>query len=170
MASSNICLTLTASSAQNEEVLYVLNGLIASVELLKVVAAEVPAAQVLRLQQGLALILMTEPLHLALHQPGGVSELGFASFPGGFALRLSAWSQAAPIAYVEATDEGEGSRRAGVWENGRLVLGPLYEAGGLALGGGPISQALQRVGAGRGTAQDEFEAVGLGRFRDTPGA
>ncbi|WP_371497666.1 hypothetical protein OG871_17115 [Kitasatospora sp. NBC_00374] len=147
---------------------YELNALAATAELLNVVAAEVPVARVVRLEQGLALIPMTDRLHAALHQPAGAQQTGFAYFPGGLARRLEAWSQSAPIAYLEAAYfGGEGSQSAAVWVDGRLTLGPLHlgEDDPDPAEGTPISQALRRLGARGGAGADEFETVGLGRHR-----
>jgi hypothetical protein len=54
---------------------------------------------------------------------------------------------------------------------GRLVLGPLAvgEDEPFDPAGSPISQVLARLGVGREGHQDEFDAVGLGRHRDTEG-
>jgi len=155
---------------------YELNALIATVELLSVVAAEVPVAQVTRLSQGLALIPMTDRLHDALEQPSNAPDLGFKRFPGGFGLRLAAWSKAAPIAYAEADRIGPGAQavggqavgaqRAAVWDDGRIVLGPLLSAPAepLPADGGPIALALRRLGVQRGAAADELAALGLYRL------
>ncbi|MEU9129190.1 hypothetical protein AB0D08_13965 [Kitasatospora sp. NPDC048540] len=148
---------------------YELNALAATAELLNVVAAEVPVARVVRLEQGLALIPMTDRLHAALHQPAAAGQPGFSYFPGGLVRRLEAWSQSAPIAYLEAAYfGGEGSQSAAVWVDGRLTLGPLHlaEDGPDPDDGTPISQALRRLGARRDPGRDEFETVGLGRRRD----
>ncbi|MEV4611661.1 hypothetical protein AB0K43_03530 [Kitasatospora sp. NPDC049258] len=147
---------------------YELNALAATAELLHVVAAEVPVARVVRLEQGLALIPMTERLHTALHQPAGAGQAGFSYFPGGLGRRLEAWSQSAPIAYLEAAYfGGEGSQSAAVWIDGRIALGPLQlgEDGPNPAEGTPISRALRRLGAQGGPGLDEFETVGLGRRR-----
>lgn len=147
---------------------YELRALIGAVDLLKVVAAEVPVARVAPLEQGLALIPMTDRLFDTLNAAGGGTEPGFAFFPGGFGLRLGAWSQAGPIAYVEADYfGGRGFQRAAVWIDGKIEFGPLSsEPGVRAPGAGtPISQALRRMGAQNPYGHDEFEAVGLGRHR-----
>ncbi|MDH6578370.1 hypothetical protein [Kitasatospora sp. MAP5-34] len=147
---------------------YELRALIAAVDLLKVVAAEVPVAQVAQLEQGLALIPMTERLFDALHYDGGGVEPGFAFFPGGFGRRLGAWSQAGPIAYVEADySGGHGTQHAAVWIDGKIDLGPLGCGPGhpSVRGSSPISQALHRLGAQKPPRGDEFEAVGLMRHR-----
>lgn len=150
---------------------YELKALIASRELLNVVAAEVPVARVAELEQELALIPMTDLLFDTVTEHGGSLQPGFASFPGGFGRRLAAWSKAGPIGYVEADfDGGDGTQHAAVWFDGRLVLGPLTSITTVTgepfpAEGSPISQALRCVGAQRTDGRDEFEAVGLGRHR-----
>ncbi|MFD9126338.1 hypothetical protein [Kitasatospora sp. NPDC059571] len=148
---------------------YELNALVATAELLDVVAAEVPAARVARLAQGLALIPVTDRLHAVLDVPGDRTEPGFSRFPASLGRRLEAWSQAGPIAYVEADFfGGAGTQRAAVWLHGRLDLGPLHIADQQprATAGTPISQVLRRLGATVDAGRfDEFDAVGLGRHR-----
>lgn len=155
---------------------YELKALIGTLELLTVAAAEVPAARVAPLAQGLALIPAT-PTFLAAFRTDGEQRksdggAGFAWHPDGFELRLAAWSKAGPIACVEAEFfGGTGTQRAAVWFDGRLELGPLSSAfEPFAPGGSPISRALRQLGAraGEGWA-DEFEAVGLGAHRSTDG-
>jgi len=78
-----------------------------------------------------------------------------------------------PLAYVE-TDYfgGVGTQAAILWD-GNHIYGPFqsntrYEQGELhavPAGERPINQVLQRLGVQRGTAFDEFDALGLGRFR-----
>ncbi|MEV8096648.1 hypothetical protein [Kitasatospora sp. NPDC085879] len=148
---------------------YELNALLATADLLDVVAAEVPVAQVARLAQGLALIPMTERLHGVLNVPGDRTEPGFTRFPAGFGRRLEAWSQAGPIAYVEADFfGGAGTQQAAVWLHGRIELGPLRTEEGEPSPdeGTPISQALRRLGATVAQGRfDEFDAIGLGAQR-----
>ncbi|MFJ9518933.1 hypothetical protein ACIRPK_11780 [Kitasatospora sp. NPDC101801] len=147
---------------------YELKALIASRELLDVVAAEVPVARVAGLEQKLALIPMTDLLFDTVTEHGGAIQPGFTSFPGGFGRRMAAWSKAGPIGYVEADFcGGEGTQHAAVWFDAQVVLGPLSSVTGqpFAVEGSPISQALRRVGAQHSHGQDEFEAVGLDRHR-----
>ncbi|WP_405012833.1 hypothetical protein [Kitasatospora sp. NBC_01539] len=147
---------------------YELNALLSTAELLDVVAAEVPVARVARLAQGLALIPMTERLHAVLSNPEGRDQPGFTRFPAGFARRLEAWSQAGPIAYVEAGRQTGGEvQQAAVWVHGRIALGPLRtdEGDPRPPEGGAICQALRRLGATPGEdGADEFAAVGLDRL------
>ncbi|ROO86266.1 hypothetical protein EDD29_3829 [Actinocorallia herbida] len=121
------------------------------------------------LGQGLALLPVTDRLRDAF---GGAAALGFWDLPDGLAAELARWSIDGPVAYVEAEYfGGTGAQRAVVWQAGRLEWGPVHVAEGerFPVEGSPISQALRRLGAVRGTEFDEFAAVGLGRHRWTSG-
>ncbi|MER5642371.1 hypothetical protein ABT095_36200 [Kitasatospora sp. NPDC002227] len=147
---------------------YELRAVIAAVDLAKVVAAEVPLASVVELAQGLALIPMTDELFRVVNDPERPSLPGFGHFPGGFALRLGAWSQAGPIAYVEAEYcDGMGSQQAALWLDGKIDFGPIGTGGVVPVPrrSGPISQVLQRLGAQKADGTDEFDSVGLLRHR-----
>ncbi|MFE7526993.1 hypothetical protein ACFU7Y_14840 [Kitasatospora sp. NPDC057542] len=156
---------------------YELQALIGTCELLTVAAAEVPAARVVPLAQGLALIPVTSAVRAALQGDGSVRKpgggAGFGWHSDGFELRLAAWSKAGPIACVEAEYfGGSGTQRAAVWTDGRVVLGPLTigEFEPAPAEGTPISRALRQVGARTEEGRaDEFESVGLGRHRSTGG-
>jgi hypothetical protein len=83
---------------------------------------------------------------------------------------LAACSATGPVAHVEAGYfGGVGTQSATVWDGGTVALGPLYLAEGepQPADGSPISRALRHLGASRGEHADEFDAVGLGRHRDT---
>lgn len=156
---------------------YELQALIGTFELLAVAAAETSAARVVPLAQGLALIPVTPAVLSALQTDGGSTKpaeaAGFGWHPGGFELRLAAWSKAGPIACVEAEYfGGSGTQRAAVWENGRIVLGPLTkgEFEPFPPEGSPISRALRRIGARTEAGRaDEFASVGLSAHRGTSG-
>ncbi|WP_424185371.1 hypothetical protein ACOBQX_26230 [Actinokineospora sp. G85] len=95
---------------------------------------------------------------------------GFWTAPAGFDDALAACSTTGPVAYVEAEFfGGPGTQSAQVWDGGKVVLGPLHLAEGepSPAEGSPISQALRRLGVTKGDHFDEFDAVGLGRHRDT---
>ncbi|GLY53433.1 hypothetical protein [Lentzea sp. NBRC 102530] len=83
--------------------------------------------------------------------------------------RPAEWSTRGPVALVDAEYfGGVGTQRAEVWDQGHLVLGPLVRGhGDPPPDVSPISLALRRLGAVRGEHLDEFDAVGLGRHRDT---
>ncbi|WP_216329789.1 hypothetical protein [Deinococcus aestuarii] len=76
---------------------------------------------------------------------------------------LAEASRSGVVAYVEADYFG-GSRTqvAAVWREGRQVMGPECSDGA-----GTINHALRLLGVPRSAGQDEFDAVGLGRFRHT---
>jgi hypothetical protein len=94
--------------------------------------------------------------------------------PGALERFLVEASDIAPVTYVEAEFfGGEGHQAALVWDHGMRVLEviePEPEAGAPAppLREGAINQALRRLGVSVATGEvDEFDTVGLGRFRST---
>lgn len=70
-------------------------------------------------------------------------------------------SRAKKIAYVEAEFfGGDGAQAAAIWEEGKLVFGPV-------IADDAINQALRQLRVSKQEAFDEFEALNLGRHRDT---
>ena len=146
---------------------YVLEATIGAAEVLHTVAREHPAAIVVPLPQGLALVPMTDDVFAAL---GGHPVLGFEKLPANLEPLLATCSSAAPLSYVEAEFfGGDGTQRAALWSGGRLAAGPisLEEDQRWGPDGSPISQILRLLGVDRGSRHDEFEALGLGRHRRT---
>ncbi|MFG2694998.1 hypothetical protein [Kitasatospora sp. NPDC048407] len=133
---------------------YELNALIATDELITVVAAELPIARVARLPHGLALIPMTDELHHALQQPSTAPDYDFKRFPSGFAMRIAGWSKAAPIAFAEIDAEHPTGRRAALWYDGRITLGPLTPADGA-----PLARILHGLGAPATGLQELADAL-----------
>ncbi|MFE6611170.1 hypothetical protein [Amycolatopsis sp. NPDC057786] len=114
----------------------------------------IEGARFVSLGHHLSLMPLTEALHEA----------------GEFWTALAECSEHGAVAYVEAEYfGGVGTQSAQVWDGGETVLGPLLLAEGepLPAGGSPISRALRRLGVVKGDHFDEFDAVGLGRHRDT---
>ncbi|MEU9782188.1 hypothetical protein AB0H92_14660 [Streptomyces phaeochromogenes] len=151
---------------------YQLQAVIAGDELLRAVSQDVPGARVAALRQGLLLMPMTDEVFDAVTDGSSGGALGFWRLPGGFEGLLAQWSAAGPVAYVEADYfGGVGEQRAAVWADGALVLGPLDVPTKKRFSRpvSPISQALRRLGARRSLGEDEFEAVGLDRYRDNDG-
>ena len=64
---------------------------------------------------------------------------------------------------------GVGEQHAQIWDGGVVVFGPLHlnEGESMTPLGSPISQVLRQLGVDKTTHFDEFDAVGLGRHRDT---
>ncbi|MFJ4678844.1 MULTISPECIES: hypothetical protein [Kitasatospora] len=139
---------------------YELNALVATAELIAVVAAEVPLARSAPLPHGLALVPMTDELHDALQHPSNAPDFGFKRFPSGFALRIAGWSKSAPIAYAEIDEEHPAGRRAALWYDGRITLGPLAPADGA-----PLDRVLRALGATDTTAPAITAALDTHRRR-----
>ncbi|MFE9694999.1 hypothetical protein [Micromonospora sp. NPDC005806] len=149
---------------------YTLEAIIGSAAALHTAVTQLSAAVPVPLAQDLALVPMTDELFDAVTDGTTEKVLGFWKLPGGFDRELTFWSSAGPVGYVEADFfGGVGSQRAALWVAGELVLGPLSVGEGepFAPEGSPISQLLARLGAERDGYRDEFEAVGLGRHRET---
>ncbi|MFJ2826571.1 hypothetical protein ACIPC1_03005 [Streptomyces sp. NPDC087263] len=147
---------------------YELQALIAEDELLRAASQDLADTTVVPLGQGLSLLPMTDQLLDAVTDGSVVGPLGFSRLPGGFDGLLAGWSAAGPVAYAEAEYfGGVGEQCAAVWSGGAVVLGPLHASEGepFPAAGSPIARALRRLGAVAGAAEDEFEAVGLGRHR-----
>ncbi|MEV7551527.1 hypothetical protein AB0N89_18040 [Amycolatopsis sp. NPDC089917] len=118
----------------------------------------------------LSLLPMTDELFDAVTEADAPRLSGFWKMPGGFDRRLADCSTSGPVAYLEAEYfGGVGMQNAQVWDGGQVVLGPLHleENQPTPPGGSPISQALRFLGVDKGDHHDEFDAIGLGRHRDT---
>ncbi|MFC1408570.1 hypothetical protein ACEZCY_04655 [Streptacidiphilus sp. N1-12] len=150
--------------------MYCLQAAIATESVLRALTRSTTEAHVVPLGQHLWLLPMTDALFDAVTVPTAPELDGFWKAPAGFDRLLSAGSEAGPVAYVEADYfGGAGTQTAQVWDAGKTVLGLLHLAAGepSPTSGTPISQALRRLGAAKGTHVDEFAAVGLGRHRNT---
>ncbi|WP_020663086.1 hypothetical protein [Amycolatopsis benzoatilytica] len=150
--------------------MYCLQAVIATEPVLRALAGSVEAARIVPLDQNLFLLPMTDQLFDAVTVVGAPELPGFWKAPAGFDSALTACSMNGPVAYVEAEFfGGTGTQSAQVWDSGKVVLGPLRLAEGepSSAAGSPISQALRQLGVVRGGHLDEFDAVGLGRHRDT---
>jgi hypothetical protein len=150
--------------------MYRLHALIATEHLLRDLAGAGEGAHIVPLGQHLSLLAMTDALFDAFTVAGAPQLDGFWKAPAGLGRALAACSRNGPVAYVEAEYfGGAGEQSAKVWEGGKVVLGllRLAERAPIPAAGTPISQALRRLGIAKGDYQDEFDAVGLGRHRDT---
>jgi hypothetical protein len=150
--------------------MYCLQAVIAAESVLRELAATVAKARIVPLGQHLSLLPMTDAQLKAVTAAGAPKLDGFWKAPAGFSRVLATCSATGPLAYIEADCfGGTGIQAAQVWDAGKVILGPLHLAEGepLPATGSPISQALRRLGATKGNHIDEFDAVGLGRHRDT---
>ena len=149
---------------------YTLEAVIGTTAVIRLIAADLPAAVLIPLPQGIAMLPMTDEVFDTAGAKGTEGALGFWKLPAGFESRLAAWSPAGPVGYLEAEFFGGiGSQRAALWAGGALALGPLAVEGDQPFpnDGSPISQLLRLLGVTRGEHHDEFDALELGRYRDT---
>ena len=150
--------------------MYCLQAVIATESVLRELAATVAKARIVPLGQHLSLLPMTDAQLKAVTAAGAPELDGFWKASADFGRVLAACSATGPLAYIEADyfgGKGYRPHRSGM--PGKVVLGPLHLAEGepFPATGSPISQALRRLGATKGNHTDEFDAVGLGRHRDT---
>ncbi|WP_026925181.1 hypothetical protein [Glycomyces arizonensis] len=150
--------------------MYNLQAVVASHATLSGLARGVESAVVVPLAQGISLLAMTDALFDEINVERAPRPGRFWKLPAGFDRTLADRSVAGPVAYLEAEYfGGAGSQCAQVWDRGRIALGPLELAEGEPHpgGGSPIARALRRLGVDKAGHHDEFDAVGLGRCRDT---
>ncbi|MEU4522154.1 hypothetical protein AB0F52_25980 [Amycolatopsis sp. NPDC024027] len=149
---------------------YQLQGAIATDPVLRKLAGTAEEGCIVPLTQRLCLLPMTDALFDAVTVAGAPTLDAFWKAPTGFGRALAACSAGGPITYVEADYfGGSGTQSAQVWDGGQVALGPLHLATGkpIPAEGSPISRALRRLGVIKGKYFDEFDAVGLGRHRET---
>ena len=150
--------------------MYCIQAVIATGPVLRELVSALPEARIVPLGQGLSLLPVTDAL-IDTHSLAGAPEFdGLGTTARGLDVMMAACSTTGPVAYVEAEYfGGTGSQTAQVWDAGEVVLGPLHLTEGepSPAAGTPISQALRQLGATKGDHFDEFDAVGLGRHRDT---
>jgi len=151
--------------------MYRLQAVIAADHVLRDLAGAFEDARIVLLTGRLSLLPTTDTLFDAITVARTMPPLdGFWKAPAGFGRAMAACSAHGPVAYVEAEYfGGTGEQSAMVWDAGQVVLGHLHlaEKASVPAVGTPISQALRRLGVAKGDHQDEFDAVGLGRHRDT---
>lgn len=112
------------------------------------------------LELGLALAPITDDVFDRLMSESGAVVIDpFERLTSGlvaFAMELSA---GAGLAYVETEYfGGVGTQSAIAWRGRKTIVGP-------AAGESAINAALRGIGASRAEAMDEFDSVGLGRYR-----
>ncbi len=138
---------------------YHLQAIISAQSVLEAHGADFESAFVASLSHGLALIPVTDEL---LDEIGASGDSGqFYKFTPAVSDWLRAISVSAPAAYVEADFfGGAGGQGAVVWARGEQALAPTHSVEA-------INIALRLLNISRGSAHDEFAAVGLPRHRHT---
>jgi hypothetical protein len=144
---------------------------VSSTGVLKRALEHLPSAVICQLEQGLALIPITDEvesdlrschfdsLHKVVPHSGEIAQ-GVAEL----ASRLSARS---PVLYLATyIHGGTGGQDAIVWKDSQVVLSIGDDEDNMSKWpDSPISRALRHVGVTVRPDQDEFDAIGLGRFR-----
>lgn len=145
--------------------------LIGPIEALLEARDELPSAVVCALCQGLALIPVTDEVEAQLQERANDHATAVQPFSGeladgvtGLATKLSGRG---PIVYAATyLHGGTGGQDAVVWLEGEVVLnigdGEEHMS---AWPHSPISRALRRIGVIAQAGEDEFDALGLGRYR-----
>lgn len=136
---------------------HMINGFIARSPGFGLVRNPKHRSSICRLEQGFEFMPISKQMIDPDEQASGIAEFY------GLTDHLRQWaadvSSKFRIAYIETEYfGGTGGQSAAIWEGGQLVLGPLVTADA-------INQVLRLLGAVRGRAADEFEAIGLGRYR-----
>lgn len=145
--------------------------LIGPVEALVDARSYLPSAIVCPLPQGLALMPLTDSVETELRK--GASDANQMVLPpsgemaSGLAELASALSGRGPIVYAATfIHGGTGGQDAVVWIEGEVVLNIGDDEESMsAWPNSPISRALRRIGVIAAEGEDEFDAIGLGRYR-----
>ncbi len=127
--------------------------------------AEIVSLRACSLVDGFILIPFTDSLHDELHHRfvagNDLPYTAFWKFSRSADIFARALSADAPVAYVEtAYFGGVGEQAAAVWHKGKVSLHPSQATHA-------INAALRAIGVVHSAAGDEFDAIGLGRFRHT---
>jgi hypothetical protein len=110
------------------------------------------------LRFGLVLLPLTDEVVRAHESPAQPPFIECDQLPAGVAEWARELSKKGPVAYIEAEYEaGDGWQAAVVWRHEQRIYGPERRARG------PVNGALRLLGVAKGTATDEFEALGLGQ-------
>jgi hypothetical protein len=142
--------------------------------------ARPPAAVVLRAEAGLGAVELAQglwmvPLGRSARGELGEREAGVSGFwclTAGIEGLARHASLAGPVGYLEAEFfGGVGTQAAVAWWDDKVLVDPSsVELGGpdsVELARSPFNQVLRRLGVLRREAADEFDAVGLNRYRST---
>ena len=159
---------------------HALNAIIGKAPATEHFASRWVLASPLNLPQGLRLIPLTVLLHddidalVNSREPDPFEELPYLSASAAEAIAQS--SHAGALAYIETDYFGSvGSQAAVLWDKGRIRIGPhrhtlFWNASALRYeetGVRAINLVLKNLGVWCKADQDEFDAIGLSRFRST---
>jgi hypothetical protein len=141
--------------------MYCLEALIGKGETLKSSTTAYQHAQIILLDQEIAMIPFSDALLKEIEEKDGSEKIedDFYKFSSQIEMWAKNISNAGLVIYVEAEFfGGEGSQSSIAWLNGKRVFGPIHELHA-------INKALRLLGVQKKKAHDEFDAIGLGRHR-----
>ena len=119
------------------------------------------AAVVVPLPQGMAMIPLSRTVRDAYNIPSLPLMHGEVVVPENIAAIAMGLAQAGKVAYVEAEFfGGDGTQASTTWDVDGVVSSPLVDPNA-------INFALRFLGVTVGDYHDEFDALGLGRHRQT---
>jgi len=135
------------------------------------VRKRLPSAVICALPQGLALIPLGDAVEAELREGGGTASATVLPHSGeiavGVAELASKLSHDMPVLYAATyIYGGTGGQDAVVWVNGEVVLNIGDDEDNMSRWpNSPISRALRHIGVAAADGKDEFDAIGLGRYR-----
>jgi hypothetical protein len=124
-----------------------------------------PDSKLLKLEQNLALLPLAYETRQAMDQSAMFEPFWF--LPHSLAQLARELSQTGPIGYIEVDFfGGTGQQIAMLWQSGASVWGPVLSEHNYAKQDeGAINQLARLMGVHKTRYYDEFEAMGLNRFR-----
>lgn len=124
-------------------------------------------ADLIELPQGFGMILMTDRLLCDVEELAEVSDKAvfpeLERFTEAVGELMERYSFHTKLAYIETDYFGGAGTQGGVlYENGRVGAAPRVD------GSGVINALLSELGVWRGSGKDEFDSLGLGKYRRMP--
>src|SRR5215510_6393804 len=143
-------------------------------ELLREITQHYPTAIVIPLSQGFGILPVTKQFYDELPSPQHPDKADNRFLYMGPKLHQigKALSVKVPLAYVETEYfGGTGFQGAVVWANGQMIFGPALTGDSEDfqtddLPDNAINIALRKLGVLKGSSDDEFDVIGLGKHRD----
>ena len=126
------------------------------------ICSKYPSLCAVPLEQGFSLFPLTEDLVKSLGIPHSITLMDSDKSPNELTNVLSKLSALCPLLYFETEYFGGiGHQIAIIFKNGMITFGPAKNEIG------PINEGLRLLGARRKASADEFDSIGLGRYRYT---
>ena len=143
-----------------------INAIIGKRQAVRVFADRWTWAEVVDLPQDCGMVFLTDALFDGITQlfdgPGREEPSSLTLFTSAIRRALEEAARPGPLAYIETDYAGGYGTQAGVLlERGQAALGPLE-------GAGAINRLLRAIGVWSRPGEDEFDALGLGRYRHMP--